>query len=87
MYKAEYIAKPAGTCPGQSARRREKREHSAGAGGLSEGHSFQNNDKQEPEFAGAPAIGGGAMTRRQVLYPGSSFEGRAKHSVLLYCCA
>jgi hypothetical protein len=33
---------------------------------------YNNSINKRTEFAGAPAIGGGAMTRRQVLLPGIS---------------
>ena len=37
------------------------------------GYTYSINKRTE--FAGAPAIGGGAMMRRQVLFPGSFFAG------------
>jgi hypothetical protein len=33
---------------------------------------YNNSINKRTEFAGAPAIGGGAMRRRQALFPGSS---------------
>ena len=48
-------------------RRRRKREHSAGAEGTVRGPSLlrRRHAKRGPEFARAPAIGGGALTRRR----------------------
>ena len=37
---------------------------------------YTNSINKRTEFAGAPAIGGGAMRRRQVLFPGQVPDGK-----------